>query len=138
MQARLELAQRNLVDARVKTGKAQTEQMFSGLSLKADAGAGFKSIGEPWADTTTSAGRVMLTVLSRIAEFERDLILQADQRGSDARHGRGYEVRSQTEADPGEALKRMAAGEMLREIAPSYNVDHSTICRLKARYAVEA
>jgi len=36
-----------------------------------------------------------------------------------------------------EALKRVAAGEPLREIALSYNVDHSTISRLKARYAAE-
>ena len=36
-----------------------------------------------------------------------------------------------------EASKRVAAGEPLREIALSYNVDHSTICRLKARYAAE-
>jgi len=34
-----------------------------------------------------------------------------------------------------EALKRVAAGEPLREIALTYNVDHSTIHRLKARYA---
>ena len=39
--------------------------------------AGFRSHGEPWADTTTSAGRLMLTVLSGIAEFERDLILKS-------------------------------------------------------------
>jgi len=37
-----------------------------------------------------------------------------------------------------EALKRVAAGETLRETALSYNVDHSTICRLKARYAAKA
>jgi hypothetical protein len=37
-----------------------------------------------------------------------------------------------------EALKRVAAGEPLREIALSYNDDHSTICRLIARYAAEA
>ena len=37
-----------------------------------------------------------------------------------------------------EVLKRVAAGEPLREIALSYNVDHSTISRLKARYAAEA
>ena len=34
-----------------------------------------------------------------------------------------------------EALQRVKAGEPLREVALSYNVDHSTICRLKARYA---
>jgi DNA invertase Pin-like site-specific DNA recombinase len=36
-----------------------------------------------------------------------------------------------------EALKRVAAGEPLREIALSYAVDHSTISRLKARHAAE-
>ena len=36
-----------------------------------------------------------------------------------------------------EVLKRVAAGETLSEIALSYNVDHSTISRLKARYVAE-
>jgi hypothetical protein len=36
-----------------------------------------------------------------------------------------------------EALKRVASGETLREIALSCNVDHATIGRLKARYAAE-
>ena len=36
-----------------------------------------------------------------------------------------------------EVLKRVAAGEPMRQIALSYNVDHSTITRLKARYAAE-
>ena len=36
-----------------------------------------------------------------------------------------------------EALKRVAEGEPLREIALSWNVDHSTISRLKARYVAE-
>jgi hypothetical protein len=35
-------------------------------------------------------------------------------------------------------LKRVAAGETLREIALTFNVDHSTIGRLKARYATES
>jgi len=36
--------------------------------------AGFRSLGDTWADTTTSHGRLMLTVLGGLAEFERDLI----------------------------------------------------------------
>ena len=36
-----------------------------------------------------------------------------------------------------EVLKRVKAGEPMREIALSYNVDHSTISRLKARHAAE-
>jgi DNA invertase Pin-like site-specific DNA recombinase len=34
----------------------------------------FRSLGDAWADTTTAHGRLMLTVLSGLAEFERELI----------------------------------------------------------------
>ena len=104
-------------------------------------GAGFKSLGEPWADTTTSAGRLMLTVLSGIAEFERDLILQRTNEGrvramaEGTRFGRRPKL---TKYQAREALKRVAVGETLREIALFYNINHSTISRLKARYAGEA
>lgn len=37
------------------------------------AGAGLRSLAEPWADTTTPAGRMVLTVFAGIAEFERSL-----------------------------------------------------------------
>src|SRR5262249_16325984 len=37
--------------------------------------AGFKSLAEPWADTTTAHGKLMLTILGGLAEFERSLIL---------------------------------------------------------------
>ena len=82
----------------------------------------------------------MLTVLSGIAEFERDLILQRTNEGriralaEGTRFGRKPKL---TKHQAREALKRVAAGETLREIALSYNVDHSTIHRLKARYAAE-
>jgi DNA invertase Pin-like site-specific DNA recombinase len=83
----------------------------------------------------------MLTVLSGIAEFERDLILQRTNEGraralaEGTRFGRKPKL---TKHQMREALKRVAAGETLREIALSYNVDHSTIHRLKARHAAEA
>jgi hypothetical protein len=79
----------------------------------------------------------MLTVLSGIAEFERDLILQRTNEGrmramaEGTRFGRKPKL---TKHQAREALKPVAAGETLREIALSYNVDHSTICRLKARH----
>jgi DNA invertase Pin-like site-specific DNA recombinase len=40
----------------------------------ADKGAGFKSLCDTWADTTTPHGRLMLTVLGGRAEFERKFI----------------------------------------------------------------
>jgi len=38
------------------------------------AGAGFRSLADAWADTTTPHGGLMLTVLGGLAEFERELI----------------------------------------------------------------
>jgi DNA invertase Pin-like site-specific DNA recombinase len=44
------------------------------LATIAGQGAGFRSLGDTWADTTTPHGRLMLTVLGGLAEFERELI----------------------------------------------------------------
>ena len=82
----------------------------------------------------------MLTVLSGIAEFERDLILQrtnvsrARALAEGIRFGRKPKL---TKRQAREALRRLEAGEPLREIALSYNVDHSTIGRLNSRQAAE-
>ena len=43
-------------------------------SCATKAGAGFKSLKDTWADTTTPHGRLMLTVLGSLAEFEGELI----------------------------------------------------------------
>ena len=62
------------------------------------------------------------------------------QRRPRSRHGEGIRFGREpklTKHQAREALKRVAAGEPLREIALSYAVDHSTISRLKARHAVE-
>ncbi len=52
-----------------------TRDLLNTLAAIADAGASFRSLGDPWADTTTPHGRLMLTVLGGLAEFERHLIL---------------------------------------------------------------
>jgi DNA invertase Pin-like site-specific DNA recombinase len=44
------------------------------LAAITDKKAGFRSLGDAWADTTTAHGRLMLTVLGGLAEFERELI----------------------------------------------------------------
>ena len=44
------------------------------VGVVARKGAGFRSLNDTWADTTTAHGRLMLTVLGGLAEFERELI----------------------------------------------------------------
>jgi hypothetical protein len=100
-------------------------------------GAGFKSLGEPWADTTSAHGRLTVTILAGVAEFERELILQRTNEGRARAMAEGRQFGRKpklTKHQAREALKRVAAGEPLREIALSFN-DHSTISPLKARHA---
>jgi DNA invertase Pin-like site-specific DNA recombinase len=51
-----------------------TRDLLNTLAAITDKKAGFRSFGDTWADTTTAHGRLMLTVLGGLAEFERDLI----------------------------------------------------------------
>jgi DNA invertase Pin-like site-specific DNA recombinase len=51
-----------------------TRDLLNTLAVITGKQAGFRSLGDTWADTTTPHGRLMLTVLGGLAEFERDLI----------------------------------------------------------------
>ncbi len=95
--------------------------------------AGFRSLGDAWADTTTSHGRLMLTVLGGLAEFERDLIRIRTSEGRERAKARGVKMGRKPKLTPHqqrEAIKRRGSGEATREIARSFNVHHSTISRL--------
>ena len=105
------------------------------LAAVGEASATFKSLGDGWADTTTPHGRLMLTVLGGLAEFERHLILARTSEGRQRAQARGVRFgRKQklTAHQQQEALARRAAGEALVDIARSYAVSHSTISRLGA------
>jgi DNA invertase Pin-like site-specific DNA recombinase len=110
-----------------------TRDLLNTLAQIGEAGASFKSLGDPWADTTTPHGRLMLTVLRGLAEFERHLILNRTAEGRDRAKARGVRFGRKLKLSPHqrqEALERRARGELLVEIARSYNVSHSTISRL--------
>jgi len=113
-----------------------TRDLLNTLDAIGKAGATFKSLGDTWADTTTPAGKLMLTVLGGLAEYERHLILSRTAEGrtrakaNGVRFGRHPALTSYQRA---EALRRRAAGETLVEIARSFNVSHMTIARLMAQ-----
>ena len=97
------------------------------------AGATFKSLGDSWANTDTAHGRLMLTVLGGLAEFERHLILTRTSEGRTRAQANGVRFGRKPSLTPyqrAEALRRRAAGETLVEIAKSMNVTHMTIARL--------
>ena len=110
-----------------------TRDLLNTLATISDKGATFKSLGDQWADTTTAHGRLMLTVLGGLAEFERHLILARTSEGRQRAQQRGVRFGRKPSLTPhqqAEALERRRRGEALVDIARSYAVSHSTISRL--------
>src|SRR5450759_659529 len=110
-----------------------TRDLLTTLAQIAEKGAGFRSLGDAWADTTTAHGRLMLTVLGGLAEFERELIRTRTGEGRARAVARGVRLGRKpklTGHQRKEAIARRQAGEVLTDIARTYNVSHSTISRL--------
>ena len=122
-----------LIVTRLDRLARSTRDLLNILDQIAKAGAGFKSLADTWADTTTAHGRLMLTILGGLAEFERELIRARTKDGRDRAKGRGVKFGRKPKLTPHqrmEAIKRREAGETLIDIARSYNVSHPTISRL--------
>jgi Resolvase, N terminal domain/IstB-like ATP binding protein len=64
-----------LVVTRLDRLARSTRDLLNTLADIAERGAGFKSLDDAWADTTCAHGRLMVTILAGLAEFERELIL---------------------------------------------------------------
>ena len=97
------------------------------------AGASFKSIGDPLFDTSTSQGRLLVTMLAAIAEFERELIRERTGEGRKRAMQNGIRFgrpRALDSFQQQEALRRRQSGEPLAVIAQSYRVSAKTIARL--------
>jgi DNA invertase Pin-like site-specific DNA recombinase len=110
-----------------------TRDLLNTLAAITGREAGFRSLGDAWADTTTAHGRLMLTVLGGLAEFERDLIRARTGEGRERAKARGVKMGRKPKLTPhqkAEAIKRRDAGEPMRDIGRSFNVSHSTISRL--------
>jgi DNA invertase Pin-like site-specific DNA recombinase len=122
-----------LVVTRLDRLARSTRDLLNTLDAIAKAEAGFRSVADTWADTTTPHGKLMITILGGLAEFERSLILARTSDGRIRAMSRGVRFgrkpklnRFQIE----EARRRREAGEPLKEIGRSYNVSHQTIGRL--------
>jgi DNA invertase Pin-like site-specific DNA recombinase len=112
-----------------------TRDLLNTLAAITGKKAGFRSLGDTWADTTTSHGRLMLTVLGGLAEFERDLIRARTGEGRARAVARGVKMGRPPKLTPHqkrEAIKRRDQGEeTLADIGRSYNVSPATISRLQ-------
>jgi DNA invertase Pin-like site-specific DNA recombinase len=113
-----------------------TRDLLNTLATITSKGAGFRSLNDTWADTTTAHGRLMLTVLGGLAEFERELIRARTGEGRARAVAQGVKMGRKpklTDHQKREAIKRRDHGEeTLAEIGRSYNVSGWTISRLAA------
>lgn len=100
-------------------------------------GAGLRSLSEPWADTTSPAGRMVLTVFGGIAEFERELIRERTSNGRNAARARGVKFGRPKRLSPEQASlaeRLLNEGQAsAAEIAKTFGVNRSTVYRSTTR-----
>jgi DNA invertase Pin-like site-specific DNA recombinase len=103
------------------------------LDELAQKGAAFVSLGEEWCNTETSVGRLLITIMSGIATFERELIRSRCQDGIDRAKALGTMFGRKPKLDTGQRRKiaeRYAKGETMAELARDYDVSEPTIWRV--------
>lgn len=98
-----------------------------------EVGAGLRSLAEPWADTTSPAGRMVLTVFAGIAEFERSLIIDRTRSGREAAKARGVKfgprpTLSLAQIEHARELIDLE-GRPVKEVADLLGVHRSTLYR---------
>jgi DNA invertase Pin-like site-specific DNA recombinase len=109
-----------------------TRDLLNTLDAVGKAGATFRSLSDAWANTDTPHGRLMLTVLSGLAEFERHLILTRTSEGRTRAQANGVRFGRKPTLTPyqrAEAIRRRGEGETLTDIAKLFGVSHMTISR---------
>jgi DNA invertase Pin-like site-specific DNA recombinase len=97
-----------------------------------DISCGFVSLGESWCDTTTDVGRLMLTIMGGIAEFERGLIRKRCEEGIERAKAKGTRFGRPNALDASQKRKiaeRYAEGETMAELAREYECGEATIWR---------
>ena len=110
-----------------------TQHLLELVEFICIAEASFQSLSEPWADTTSHAGKMIMTVFAGIAEFERDLIRERTSAGRTAAQQRGVRFgrpKKMNEEQKALASRLLQEGSSVSEVAKTFNVHKATIYRL--------
>lgn len=106
-----------------------TLDMLSIITEIGNKGAGFKSIAEPWADTTSPAGKLMLTVMAGVAEFERARIKERQREGIERAKSEGVYKGGKRRHDPDEIKRLKGDGLTHAEVCARLDCSEETIRR---------
>jgi DNA invertase Pin-like site-specific DNA recombinase len=124
-----------LVVVRLDRLARSTRDLLNILDEIGKRGAGFRSLKDTWADTTTPHGRLMLTVLGGLAEFERELIRARTGEGRKRAKARGVRFgrpHKLTAHQRRELIAKLTEGAVQADLARTYGVSQATISRLAA------
>lgn len=121
-----------VVVARLDRLARSTRDLLDIAELLNEAGTGLRSLAEPWADTTSPAGRMVLTVFAGIAEFERALIHQRTSTGRVAAKARGVRFGRPPKLSGDQIAlggRLVEEGKSVRETAKLLQCHHATLYR---------
>jgi DNA invertase Pin-like site-specific DNA recombinase len=105
-----------------------------------NAGASFRSLADAWCDTTTPHGKLILTVLAGLAEFERSLIMARTQAGMERARALGVIFGRRAKLNPRQRrmmAERYAKGETMAKLAEEFGVSEPTVWRALRKPVVE-
>jgi DNA invertase Pin-like site-specific DNA recombinase len=115
-----------------------TRDLLNTLDTIGQRGASFRSLADTWADTTTPHGRLMVTVLGGLAEFERSLIIARTSEGRARAKAKGVHMgrpQKLTEHQKADAIAALRVGSVsLVDLARRYGVSKSTMSRFAAKH----
>lgn len=129
-----------LVVCRLNRLARSARDALNTIAAVKDRGADFRSLREAWSDTTTAHGRLMTTIFSGLAEFDREMILERtgegrrNARARGVRFGRPFLLTREQE----EFVRRernTIPPRSLSELQKLLGVSRSTISRVAARAA---
>ena len=114
-----------------RLARSTTDLLHIAERLK-EINAGLRSLAEPWADTTSPAGRMVLTIFAGIADFERSLIGERTSAGRAAAKAKGVRLGPEpvlTHEQITNARRLIDKGQSVSEVARLLGVHRATLYR---------
>ena len=110
-----------------------TRDLLATVETIREAGATFRSVSEPWADTTSHGGKFILTVFAGMTEFQRELIRERTRAGREVAKRRGVRFGRPKKMNVEQrdlAIRLLTEGKSVKEVVKTLGVHVSTIYRL--------
>lgn len=123
----------SVVVTRIDRLARSTFDLFAIVKSITDKKAQFYSLAEPWTDTSTSTGRLMLAVLGGLADVERDLIrtrTSEDRARAIAQGKKMGRPRRITDIQRLEIIQKRKEGETLEKISKTFGIASATVSRI--------